>query len=385
MPFPSQIGKFLHDLPTPCLVVSKSAYENNCKEMLEKAEKMGVQLRGQTKTHKTIEGGILQTGGSKRCIVVSTLTEAEMYANNGFDDILYGYPLLEQHMSRNFELTRNLQQYHVMVNSLQSVQTLLKYEPPKDKKWSIYLKIDVGYHRAGVPCSDEDQILSIAQALLKSSDKIIFQGLYAHCGNSYKGTNDEEVQDAREKSILKLNQVAVLLRNQGLQVNHQGIGSTPSCSQNVSDNASYDTLTEIHPGNYVFYDQMQKILRSCKDEDIAARVLTRVIGHFPGARNQIIIDGGFLALSEQGFEELGGTFAVIKGHTELRVLKMTQEIGFIEPFDRNQQIEFEKLPIGSVLELVQYHACDTAARYPVYYVHDEENRVVEEWQPTRCW
>ena len=53
-------------------------------------------------------------------------------------------------------------------------------------------------------------------------------------------------------------------------------------------------------------------LRSCKDEDIAARVLTRVIGHFPGARNQIIIDGGWLALSEQGFEELGGTFAVIK-------------------------------------------------------------------------
>lgn len=64
---------------------------------------------------------------------------------------------------------------------------------------------------------------------------------------------------------------------------------------------------------------------------------------------------------------------------------MTQEIGFIEPFDRNQQIDFEKLPIGSVLELVQYHSCDTAARYPVYYVHDEENKVVEEWQPTRCW
>ena len=53
-------------------------------------------------------------------------------------------------------------------------------------------------------------------------------------------------------------------------------------------------------------------LGSCKDEDIAARVLTRVIGYFPGARNQIIIDGGWLALSEQGFDELGGTFAVIK-------------------------------------------------------------------------
>ena len=68
---------------------------------------------------------------SFRCIVVSTLNEAELYANNGFDDILYGYPLLDQHMSRNFELTRNLDQYHVMINSLKSLETLLKYEPPK--------------------------------------------------------------------------------------------------------------------------------------------------------------------------------------------------------------------------------------------------------------
>ena len=68
MPFPSQIGKSIRDLPTPCLVVSKNAVEKNCKSMLERADKMGVQLRGQTKTHKTIEGGILQTGGSKRYV-----------------------------------------------------------------------------------------------------------------------------------------------------------------------------------------------------------------------------------------------------------------------------------------------------------------------------
>lgn len=35
-----------------------------------------------------------------RCLVVSTLTEAEMYAEAGFDDILYGYPLLPGHMDR---------------------------------------------------------------------------------------------------------------------------------------------------------------------------------------------------------------------------------------------------------------------------------------------
>ena len=91
---------------------------------------------------------------------------------------------------------------------------------------------------------------------------------------------------------------------------------------------------------------------------------------------------------------------------------MTQEIGFVEPFDRTQQIDFEKFPIGGTLELVQYHSCDTAARFQVgnflsffldpdscqtellflklsffqvYYVHDSNNRIVDEWYPTRCW
>lgn len=33
------------------------------------------------------------TGGSRRCIVVSTLAEASFYADNGFEDILYAYCL----------------------------------------------------------------------------------------------------------------------------------------------------------------------------------------------------------------------------------------------------------------------------------------------------
>ena len=35
-------------------------------------------------------GGILATGGSKRCITVSTLAEAEFYATEGFE-VLKGY------------------------------------------------------------------------------------------------------------------------------------------------------------------------------------------------------------------------------------------------------------------------------------------------------
>ena len=53
----------------------------------------------------------------------------------GFEDILYGYPLMEHHMERNFELTKNLDEYHVMVANNESVDVLFKTEPPLDKKW----------------------------------------------------------------------------------------------------------------------------------------------------------------------------------------------------------------------------------------------------------
>lgn len=35
----------------------------------------------------------IMTGGTRRCIVVSTLAEASFYADHGFDDILYAYTL----------------------------------------------------------------------------------------------------------------------------------------------------------------------------------------------------------------------------------------------------------------------------------------------------
>ena len=44
---------------------------------------------------------------------------------------------------------------------------------------------------------------------------------------------------------------------------------------------------------------------------------------------------------------------------------MTQEIGFIEPFDKGESIDFDDFPIGTILELLQYHSCDTAAKFQV--------------------
>jgi len=56
--------------------------------MLGRAAGLGVRLRPHVKTHKTVGGALLQTGGRRSGIVVSTLAEAEHFADHGFDDIL---------------------------------------------------------------------------------------------------------------------------------------------------------------------------------------------------------------------------------------------------------------------------------------------------------
>ena len=60
------VGRPLSGLPTPAFVVDLKAVEGNCDRMLSRAKEFGLSLRGPTKTHKTVEGGVLQTGGTKR-------------------------------------------------------------------------------------------------------------------------------------------------------------------------------------------------------------------------------------------------------------------------------------------------------------------------------
>ncbi len=71
-----------------------------------------------------------------------------------------------------------------------------------------------------------------------------------------------------------------------------------------------------------FPDAMQTLLGSCTESDVAGRVATRVLAHYP-LRNQMIVDAGFLALShDKGrIPQLSiphGGICVVQGHPELR-------------------------------------------------------------------
>lgn len=61
---------------------------------------------------------------------------------------------------------------------------------------------------------------------------------------------------------------AAKLRESGVECAEVGVGSTPTCSLAP---AHLEGVTEMHPGNYFYYDAMQASVGSCKEEDIAVQ------------------------------------------------------------------------------------------------------------------
>ncbi|XP_030052755.1 uncharacterized protein LOC115465980 [Microcaecilia unicolor] len=370
------VGQPVEKLPTPAFTVDIDTVKRNARKMIERIQMLGTHLRPHMKTHKTLECGDLMTGGTRRRIVVSTLAEARFFANGGFDDILYAYPLPFDKVEECATLSERLEAFQVLVDNQEALEQLRKRKLGGGKHWLVWLKVDCENGRAGVRHTDPEA-LELAKAVARM-EEVELVGVYAHCGNTYGCRGMQEIQAVAQETTTTVLQFMDKLQKAGVQCPKSSIGSTPSCSHPVPDMGK---LNEVHPGNYIFYDAQQMVLGSCKMEDIAVRVLTRVIGHYP-YRNQLLVDCGWTGLSLHSFGQMPSGYAIIEGHPDLKMAGMTQEHGRIEPI--SGQLDFSKFPIGSLLSLVPYHSCATAAMHPIYYVHTE-GKIVATWTPTRGW
>ena len=139
------------DLRTPALVLRLDVAAANVARMQARADSLGCALRPHVKTHKTLELGALQTGGTRRRITVSTLAEAQFFADGGFDDILYAVPITPDKLGEAAALTRRLDAFHVICDHPTQLEAILALpRPAPDKPWSVFIMVDCGYHRVSV-------------------------------------------------------------------------------------------------------------------------------------------------------------------------------------------------------------------------------------------
>lgn len=344
--------------------------------MRAKAAASNVAFRPHVKTHKVAEIGRMQHGGTAGPITVSTLAEAEHFAAAGFGDITYAMPIAPEKLGRAARLAQRIERLNILIDSAESLRAIEAFHRAENFVFDVFLKVDCGYHRAGVdPENPDSERLALAMA---ESEALRFRGLLTHAGHSYNVQNVEEIRRIAAEEASSLARFRALLESGGVSGLICSVGSTPTLS--VAE--TFAGCDEVRPGNYVFYDAFQAAVGSCTPVDVAVSVLTTVVGSYP-ERNTLIVDAGALAMSKDASPAtidphfgFGLVCDLALRPLPMKLIALSQEHGKIATASA--------VPVGTRLRIVPNHSCLTAAMFETYHVLDG-GTVVDEWRPVRGW
>ena len=371
----------LDQIDTPALLLDADKLDRNCERMRTRLHSRGVLLRPHVKTAKSVEVAQRALDAPAGPITVSTLREAEYFFDHGFRDILYAVGIVPGKVKRIAELTRRGARITTIVDSVEAAQALVRASAEAKARVPALIEIDSDGHRAGVTPEDDETLASIGAAL---GDAL--QGVMTHAGDSYNCTSTECIAEVAERERSAVVRSARALRARGHVAPVVSVGSTPT----ATFARSFEGVTEVRTGVYVFHDLVMAGLGVCAVEDIAISVLGSIIGH-QRERNWLITDAGWMALSrdrgtakhkvDQGYGLVCD--AAGRPFEDLIVVDANQEHGIVGRRGGGA-IDFTRFPIGSLLRVLPNHACATAAQHGEYVVL-RQGQPVETWERFNGW
>ncbi|MEM7552397.1 MAG: alanine racemase [Bacteroidota bacterium] len=343
----------------PTLLIDDDTAKKNIKNMRQRAERSNVIFRPHFKTHQSREVAqwYREQGVSK--ITVSSLKMAEFFANDGWDDITVAFPANIREKERINDLVRKIH-LNLLVESVESIYALDQLLET-DKEIDVYLKIDVGTHRTGVDPSNRKSISELISAL-DDGNHLKFKGFLGHAGHSYKSHSAEEIKNVYSESIELFRQLNQEFQN-GEKDYINSLGDTPTCSHFMYDQ---DYIGEIRPGNFLFYDLMQKQIGSCDWENIAVAMACPVVAKHP-ERSELVVHGGAVHFSKDYIswkgQKMYGMVVERNGNSwkpiDQRIFlhRLSQDHGKISA----PQDFVEKVNIGDLIQIVPAHSCLTVS------------------------
>ena len=369
---------------TPRARVDLDVLERNAERMSRIAARHGVRLRPHVKTHKCVEAARIQTRAEFGGITVSTLAEAEAFAAGGFRDITYAIPFpvgaVERAVERAARVAERVDALTILVDHADTVRLLDESARERDVRFTVLIELDCGDHRSGVDPDRRDG-LDLARAIAESPG-LDLEGVLTHAGHAYAGRGPAEIRRVAGQERDVAVAFAERLRSEGHEVRTVSVGSTPTAVR--VDHL--EGVTEIRPGNYLFFDAFQAAIGSCRLEDVAFSVVATVVGSYP-ARQEAVVNAGALALSKDPgpthVDPDCGFGVVVSGADgmpleDVRVASVTQEHGVLRGPGAG------RLEVGSTVRILPNHACLAAAGFGRLEVV-RDGGVVDEWEPVRGW
>jgi D-serine deaminase-like pyridoxal phosphate-dependent protein len=348
---------------TPYLLVDGPKMVRNIQKMAHVARENGVALRPHVKTHKIPGIAKVQLEAGASGITVAKLSEAEVMADGGIEDIFVAYPLVTEAKIRRAVRLAERVRLVVGVDSLEGARRLSA--AAEGHILEVRLEVDTGLRRTGVPL---DEAVGLAGEI-EAMDNLDLTGIYTYRGAVLGGSKTLELEKAGLEEGQLMVSLAVMLRERGIGVDDVSVGSTPT-AEHV---AKVEGVTEIRPGTYVFYDRMQARLGACSLDECAAVVVCTVVSR--PTRDLAVIDGGsktFATDVAPGAEPLNlEGYGHFVGYPSAVLERLTEEHGMLS-VDEDCDLE-----VGDTLEIIPNHICSTVNLHDEVYLVGEDG-VVEE-------
>jgi D-serine deaminase-like pyridoxal phosphate-dependent protein len=371
-------------LDTPALVLDMDRAERNVARLTKHLTALGVTLRPHVKTAKSIDVVRRLFGNQDGPVTVSTLKEAEYFADGGFTDITYAVGLAPDKIARVVSLCERGADVKVVLDTADQALALAAAASRVGKVPGVLIEVDCDGHRGGLVPRDPN-LLKIANILRDAG--LDLRGVLTHAGESYCCCNGEGLTEAAEAERAAAFAAAILLRAHGHPCPVVSVGSTPT----AHFARDLRGVTEVRAGVFMFFDLVMHGIGVCEIDDIALSVLATVIGN-KREKGWILVDGGWMALSrdrgtarhpiDQGY----GVVCDVDGrpYPDVIVSDASQEHGIISVRPGSRQA-LPDLAVGTRVRILPNHACATGAQHDEYRVIRGSGEVVANWPRVRGW
>jgi D-serine deaminase-like pyridoxal phosphate-dependent protein len=311
----------LSELETPVPVVDLDRLGRNLDRAAAYATQHGLALRPHIKTHKAPRIAREQLSRGAVGLTCATPFEAEVMSDV-CRDLLVAFPPVGSARAGRIAALPDGVHVTVALDSIESVEMIAGAARKADRRVGVYVELDLGMHRVGVPVVDD--AIAIARAVC-SRPPLEFTGIAFYPGHIREAVGSP--QSAKLETLSKsVGEVVDAFDRVGLRPTVVSGGSTPT----LWNTHEIRGVTEFRPGTYVYNDRTTAEIGACGWDDCAFTVLATVVS--TAVPNQAVIDAGSKALGREpmrGADAAGG-FGALLDRPEVVVASMSEEHGILD-------------------------------------------------------
>ena len=250
--FTPPLGQAVQELATPCLVVDLDALNRNVQRMAAFCKRHNVRLRPHAKTHKSADIGRVQMQAGAVGVCVQKASEAEALIDLGASHVLISNEVIApMKLMRVANLAQRVAgrggQLGIVVDSLHGIEALAKAMQLVSTRIDVYVEIDVGQGRCGVPPGAA--AVPLARAIEQHAS-MRFAGLQAYNGKLQHIRSMAARRAAVAEVAQQIQRTRDALTEAGIEVPLVTGGGSGAFAAEVATGQ----YGEIQAGSYVFLD-----------------------------------------------------------------------------------------------------------------------------------